>query len=154
MWSSHFKRENMKNVPLFLFDDMPRPLKMYLKNFGWHFNKAACMYAVSMMWKKDGQGKRIRIKWIGKEQVDELLKKHNIDLENKNLYDYVYAYHMVVADNMGLNVDDEKHVMLSVKALVDDVDKPGGRLFWHWYWDEVYDGRGVEFEDFMEGSDD
>lgn len=144
----------MKGLPLFVYDDMPQPMKRYLKHFGWRFNKAACMYAIGRMWRKDSQGKKTRIKTVGKEQVDEMLKRHNVELENKNLYDYVYAYHMVMADLMGVSVDDEKHVMLSVKALVDDADKPGGNLFWHWYWDEVYAGRGVEFEDFMDGSDD
>ena len=66
------------------------------------------MYAVSRMWRKDSQGKKIRIKVLDKSQVDELLKKYNVELENKNLYDYVYAYHMVMADMMGVNVDDEK----------------------------------------------
>lgn len=144
----------MKGLPLFVYDDMPQPMKRYLKHFGWRFNKAACMYAIGMMWRKDSQGKKVRIKIEDKAAVDEKLKKHGVELENKNLYDYVYAYHMVMADKMGVSVEDEKHVMLEVKATVDDADKPGGNLFWHWYWDEVYAGRGVEFEDFMDGSDD
>ena len=144
----------MGKVPLLIYDEMPRPMKRYLSHFGWRFNKAACMYAISRMWRKDSQGKKTRIKVVGKEQVDEMLKRHNVELENKNLYDYVYVYHMVMADKMGISVDDERHAMLEIKATVDDADKPGGNVFLHWYWDEVYAGRGVDFEEFMEGSDD
>ena len=58
-----------------MYDDMPLPMKRYLKHYGWSFNKAACMYAVSRMWRKDSQGKKTRIKVVEKAQVDELLKK-------------------------------------------------------------------------------
>lgn len=143
----------MKEDALFIYDEMPKPMKKYLSNFGWHFNKAACMDAVSAMWRKDNNGKKIRIKVLEKDQVDEMLKKHNVDLENKNLYDYVYVYHMVMADFTGISVDDEKHVALTVKAIVDDPDKPGGNVFLHWYWDKIYAGRGVEFDDYMNSDD-
>lgn len=143
----------MSNTPLDIYDDMPKPMKRYLSHFGWHFNKAACMDAVSMMYKKDVLGKKVRIQAKTKAEVDELLKKYNVNLDNKNLYDYVYAYHMVMANLMGISVDDERHAMLSVKAIVDDADNPGGNVFRHWYWDLVDKGEGVDFDDYMGGDD-
>ena len=36
------------------------------------------------------------------------------------------------------------------KAIIDDVDNPGGNVMKHWYDDEVRKGHGVEFEDFLD----
>lgn len=137
-------------VPLFIYDDMPKPMKRYLSHFGWHFNKAACEDAVSGMFKEDSNGKKTRIPWRTKEQVDEILKKHGVELKHRIGYDYVYAYHSALADNLGVNVDDERHLALTVKATVDDADKPGGNVFGHWYFDRLLSGEGVDFEDYMD----
>ena len=62
--------------PLDLYDDMPRDMRKYLSNNGWHFNKKACDFAVSLM-KKENQStkKKEKIEPYTKEQVDEMLKK-------------------------------------------------------------------------------
>lgn len=143
-----------KNVPLDVYDDMPAPMKRYISNFGWHFNKAACYAAVSMMWKENEDGKKVKIQPFSKSHVDEVLKKNGVEIENKLLYDYVYAFHMSMADYVGKSIDDEKHLAKHVKAIVDDVDKPGGNVFRHWYWDMVDAGMGVEFADFLDSEDD
>ena len=144
----------MSKVPLDIYDEMPKPMKRYLSHFGWHFNKAACMDAVSMMYKKDVLGKKIRTQFKPKKEVDEMLSKYNVNLDNKHLYDYVYVYHTVMTNMMGVSVDDERHAMLMVKAIVDDADNPGGNVFRHWYWDMIDKGEGVEFADYLEDSDD
>lgn len=141
--------KEVMNIPLDIYDDMPKAMKRYLSHYGWHFNKAACMDAVSRMYKRNTLGKKVRTQFKGKKEVDELLKKHNVTLDNRNLYDYVYAYHMVMTDMMGISVDDEKHVMLMIKAIVDDDDNPGGNVFRHWYWDMIDKGEGIEFEDYL-----
>jgi hypothetical protein len=33
-------------------DNMPKYMRKYISNYGWHFNKALCAYAVSLMRKK------------------------------------------------------------------------------------------------------
>lgn len=137
-------------IPLFIYDDMPKPMKRYLSHFGWHFNKSLCEEAVSMMYKTDSTGKKTKITLKTKEQVDELLKKYGVEITNKHGYDYVYAYHMVMADFFGINVVDERHVALSVKAIIDDPDKPGGNVFGHWYIDKLLEGEGVDFEDYLD----
>ena len=50
------------------YDDMPKYMKQYLRNYGWHFNKALCNYAVSLM-KKGGQ----KLEPVSKEYVDKTL---------------------------------------------------------------------------------
>ena len=137
-------------VPLDIYDDMPKPMKRYLSHFGWHFNKAACIYAISKMWKEDANGKRYKIEVRSKEQIDDFLKKYGVELKNKNLYDYVYYFHTVLADLHGVSIDDDRHIALQVKAVIDDADNPGGNVFVHWYWDIVHKGLGVEFDDFLD----
>lgn len=137
-------------VPLNIYDEMPKPMKRYLSHFGWNFNKTACQYAVSKMWKTDQQGKKIKVDFRQKEQVEEILKKHGVDLKNDNLYNAVYVYHMILADYYGVSVDDERHIALMVKAIIDDPDKPGGNVFSHWYWDMIDYGLGVDFDDFLD----
>lgn len=137
-------------VPLFIYDEMPKPMKRYLAHFGWNFNLAACKYAVSKMWKEDAQGKKVKIEFKTKEYVYEILKKHGVELKHDELYNATYAWHMVQADMVGISVDDERHAALSVKAIIEDPDKLGGRVFSHWYWDSIEDGEGVDFEDFLD----
>lgn len=139
----------MGKIPLDIYDEMPKPMKRYLSHFGWHFNKAACMDAIKKMWREEnGVKKRIEVKT--KEMVDEILKKYGVELKHNTLYDYVYTYHMVMADMMGVSVDDEKHVALTVKAIIDDPDKKGGNVFRHWYWDMIDDGEGIDFDDYLD----
>ena len=137
-------------VPLNIYDEMPKPMKRYLSNYGWNFNKAACEYAVSKMWKEDAQGNKKKIEQKTKEQVYELLRKHGIELKHDELYNATYAWHMVMADYFGVSVDDERHAALSVKAIIDDPDKPGGNVFSHWYWDMIDFGHGVDFDEFLD----
>ena len=74
-------------------------MEVYLSNFGWHFNKKMCEFAVSLMKKLNpSSGKKERIEPISKEKVDELLTRYGIKLENNVLYDYVYVANMGKAD--------------------------------------------------------
>lgn len=140
----------MRKIPLDIYDDMPKPMKRYLSHFGWSFNKGACYYAIKNMWKLDASGRRIRIEAKTKEQVEEILKKHGVELKHNSLFDFVYVYHMVMADYFGVCIDDERHVAMMVKAIIDDPDNEGGNVFTHWYWDKVHNGEGVDFEDFLD----
>ena len=137
-------------VPLFIYDDMPKPQKRYLSHFGWAFNRKAFQYAVSKMYKEDSNGKRTKIEAKSKEAVEEILKKHGVELKHDELYNSAYVFHMVLADYMGISVDDERHAALMVKAIIDDPDNKGGNVFAHWYWDRVFNGEGVDFEDFLD----
>ena len=65
-------------------DRRPEEMEAYLSNFGWHFNKKMCEFAVSLMKKLNpSTGKKERIEPISKEKVDELLTRYGIKLENK-----------------------------------------------------------------------
>jgi hypothetical protein len=51
-----------------IYDDMPKYMRKYLQHYGWHFNKALCDYAISLM-KKGGK----KLEPLTKEYIDKLL---------------------------------------------------------------------------------
>lgn len=123
------------------YDDRPTNMKRYLKYFGQHFNKKLCQFAVSKM----NHGKTP----ITKEQVDEILKRHNISLDNNELYDYIYVYNMGNNDFMGSSIADEKHLAMYVKDVIDDEDGYDGIVFNRWYADTVVQGIPVEWDEML-----
>ena len=131
----------MIRTSLNLYDDRPTSMKRYLKYFGQHFNKKLCQFAVSKM--KHGKTP------VTKEQVDEILKRHNISLDNNELYDYVYVYNMGNNDFMGSSIADEKHLAMYVKDVIDDEDGYDGIVFNRWYADTVILGIPIEWDEML-----
>ena len=60
-------------VALDMYDDMPKYMRKYLQNYGWHFNKALCSYAISFM-KKEGKS----LEPVSKEYIDKVLAQNKI----------------------------------------------------------------------------
>lgn len=131
----------MIRTSLNLYDDRPLSMKRYLKYFGQHFNKKLCQFAVSKM--KHGKTP------ITKEQVDEMLKKYNIHLDNNELYDYVYVCNMGNNDFMDSSIADEKHLAMYVKDVIDDEDGYDGIVFNRWYADTVILGIPIEWDEML-----
>ncbi len=131
----------MTRNSLNIYDDRPSSMKRYLKYYGQHFNKKLCQFAVSKM----NHGKNP----IPKEKVDEKLKAYNIELNNNELYDYVYVYNMGNNDFMGSSIIDEKHLALYVKDVIDDEDGYDGIVFNRWYADTVIQGIPIEWDEMI-----
>ncbi len=121
----------------------PPALMEYIIANGWHFGKKASDFAASLMRKrKDGSKDETEpIKPYTKEEVDEILKKYNIVLENNQLYDYVYIANKAKADYMGGSIEDEKHLALHIKEEIDDVDRKEGVIMKMWH--TMVRGNGV-----------
>lgn len=130
-------------------DKFPSGMEEYLSNYGWHFNKAMCEWACSKMYKTDAIGKRNYITPWSKEEVDSLLKKYNITLNNKIGYDYVFAANMCKADYMGSSIMDEQHVALFIKDYVDDKDGYLELPFTRFYADCVGSGCPIDWGDML-----
>ena len=109
------------------YDDMPKYMKQYLRNYGWHFNKALCNYAVSLM-KKGGQ---------------KLEPVSNVRC------DYVFVANMCKADYYGSSITDEKHFALYIKDTIDDEDAGDGTTMRRWYATMVANGTMVDWEEFI-----
>lgn len=135
----------MNRTPLDIYDDMPKAMKRYISNYGWHFNKEACEYAVSKMVQRNRQ----KVSFKDKKEVESLLKRYSITLENDTLYDAVYVYHMGLADYYGSSIKDEQHLMLYVKDTIDDADASSGTAFRRWVATQVGNGEPVPWDDLV-----
>lgn len=102
---------------------------MYLAENGWHFNKKACEYAVKYL--KDRNKKPI--KPYSKEEVDELLKRQNVSLENNKGWDYVYVANMAKSDMDGSPLSDDRSIAAYIKIVIDDADAADGEVMACWY---------------------
>jgi hypothetical protein len=139
-----------RRTPLDTYDDMPKEMKAYLSHNGWHFNKKACEYAIGMMKKENPATKKLeKIDPYTKDQVDDMLKKYNITLENSVGHDYVFAANMCKADYLKSSVPDEQHLAMYVKDVIDDPDASDGVTMRRWYATMVANGEPVDWAEMM-----
>jgi hypothetical protein len=127
------------------YDDYPKAMLVYMRNYGPHFNRKLFEFAVSLMTKEE-DGRERRLTPYTKEDVDRLLKMHNITPERNQLYDAAYVANMGKADFLGSSIEDERHLALYIKDVIDDVDAEDGTVFNRWYADMSYAGIAVDWE--------
>lgn len=130
------------------YDDIPEGMKLYINNYGCHFNKKLCKKAVSRMY-KDNDGKKEYIKPYSKEQVDSMLEAYGIRLERNKLHDAVYVANMCKADFLGKSVPTEQHLAKYVKDVIDDADAEEGYVFNRFYADCIFMDNPIEWEDMV-----
>ena len=119
--------------------------KKYLKLYGPHFTKKLCEFAVSLM--EDEQGE---IKMITKEELEAKLKQCNIKLQYDKLYDAVYVANMCKADFLGKSVpNDDIHLCMYVKNVIDDPDGYDGQVFNRWISDVKGTHTTVDWSEFV-----
>lgn len=141
--------EKMRRQSLDIYDDMPRAMRRYVSNYGFHFNKNAFEYAVSLMMKRDTSGKQSPIKAATKEEVETKLKKLGITIDNNTLYDAAFVWNMGLADYLGSSIVDETHLAFYVKDTLDDVDAAPDTTFRRWMATMVGAGIPIDWEDFL-----
>lgn len=135
---------------MFDLSDYPREMLAYLKNYGFHFNRKACEEAVKHLKRKNpATGKEEPIEPKRKEDIEQILAKNGVKLENNALYDFVWAYNMLMSDNWKSGIDDEPHLCKAVKDMVDDVDHRDGFIFNRWIADRMFDGDPIEWADLL-----
>lgn len=140
----------MKRISLDTYDEIPREMRIYLQHNGWHFNKRACKYAVSMMKRRNpASGKIERIEPYTKEQVEELLAKNGVSIEDTSNYDFVFVANMGKADYLKSSIPDEAHLALYVKDVLDDPDAEDGVTMRRWYATMVANGVGVDWSELL-----
>ena len=128
------------------YDEIPEGMKRYINNYGCHFNKKLSDWAASQMY-KNVNGKKQYIQPYTKEQVDNLLKQNNIQLERGKLYDSVYLANMVKADFLGSSIPNEQYLAKYIKDVLDDADAEDGFVFNRFYSDTVFNSNPVDWED-------
>ena len=127
-----------------MYDELPKYMRKYLQNYGWHFNKALCQYAVSLM-KKGGKP----LESLSKEYVDKMLSINGVKLAKNVGNDYVFVANMGKADYYGSSITDEKHLALYIKDTIDDEDAGDGTTMRRWYATMVANGEMIDWEEFI-----
>lgn len=130
------------------FDEIPDGMKIYLNNYGYHFNKKLCEEATSRMY-KDINGKKEYIRPYTKEQVDEMLESYGVKVHRAKLYDTVYVANMCKADFLGKSVPTEEHLAKYVKDVIDDADAEEGYVFNRFYADCMFMDEPIEWDEMV-----
>lgn len=127
------------------YEVKPAGMDNYLSSYGYHFSKAMCEWAVTMM--KDRNGSKLQMQ--DKEKVDSVLNANGITLDNDRGYDKVFVFNMGRSDYMGSSISDEAHLAKYVKDVLDDKDGYEGIAFTRFYADCIGKGIPIVWEDMM-----
>lgn len=127
------------------YDTMPKAMKAYLSNYGWHFNKKLCEWAISMMRDRN----KARLPLVEKDKVESMLKQYGVEITADKLYDAMYVLHMAKADFMGSSIADEAHLAKYVGDYINDPDGYDGIALTRFYADCMGKGIGIEWEDVL-----
>lgn len=106
------------------YDIKPESMINYLRYNGPHFSKKLAEFAIGKM-KKNKRS----LQAISEEQMDEMLKKSNIKIENDYLYDGLYVINMAKADFFGSSITTDENLIKYVKDYLDDEDGYDGIAF-------------------------
>lgn len=138
-------------TPLDMFEiEMPSGMRSYLRSFGYNFNRNACEFAVKKMKRLNpATGKKEAIEAMSKEAVEELLQKHNIKLEHNEGHNFVYVANAAKADYWKSSIEDEKHLALFIKDVIDDPDNAGGNVFRKWLADADAKGMVIDWDEIL-----
>lgn len=132
------------------FNYIPQEMRAYLRSYGYSFSKRACEYAIKgMMRMNSATGKMEKIDPFTKEQAEELLAKHGINLENNVGYNFVYALNMIYSDRWKSSIDDELHLCKAVKDEIDDCDSVPESIFRCWITKQEDKGIPIPWEDIL-----
>ncbi len=142
--------KNKLPLDIYDFDLMPRSKKIYVMQNGNHFNKELFEYAASLMFKQNKQTKqKEKVPVCTKEDIDAMLKKHNVEIENKGLYDYMYVAQSIKADYWGGSITDEAKMALHIKEVCDDADLPDSYIFKSWCLRMDLMGEPVDWQSYV-----
>lgn len=139
------------SLDVFDFSEYPREMVKYLKSYGFHFNKKACKEAVKGLKRiNPATGRPEPITEMkDKEEIESILERNGVKLDNDCLYDSVWAYHMLMSDLYKEAIEDEMHLAKAVKCVIDDPDQPDGYLMNRWISDRMFAGNPIEWSDLL-----
>lgn len=127
------------------YESMPESLAIYMSHNGAHFNKEACLFAVSNMYKDEEE----EITPITKKEVEELLAAYGIKIKNGKLYDCTYVANMCKADYLGSSIPSEDYMAKYIKDTLDDPDGAEGLVFNRWIADMKWLGIPIPWDEFL-----
>ena len=140
----------MDRVALDTYELIPHDMRAYLRNWGYHFNKKAVELAIRGMKRiNHTTGKAERLEPVSKEQIEELMQKYGLKIDDNNGYDFVYYFHQGKADLYKSSIADEQRLCMYVSDMINDADMKGGNAFRHWLVDMDAKGIGIEWSELI-----
>ena len=130
------------------YEILPEDLAIYLSHNGPHFNKLAVEFAISQMYRTEGE-REVPVKMMPKSEVDNFLAVHGIKLKNGQLYDAVYVATMVKADYYGSSITTDAQLARYIKDTLDDPDGIEGLTFNRWIADMKWLGIAIPWDEFL-----
>ena len=131
------------------YDEIPEGMKVYINNYGCHFNKKLYEEAVRRMYKEDEEGREEEIKPYTKEQVERMRDGYGSKLKRNKLYDAGYVAAMCKADYLGKSVPDEKHQAMFIRDMIDDADAESGFIFNRFYADQMFMDCPIDWDEML-----
>lgn len=136
-------------TPLDIYD-IPSDMRRYLRNYGNHFSRKACEFAISKIKRLNpATGKLEAVDIQTKENIEEIFAKYGIKLEHNEGYDFVYLWHMAKADYYKSSLPDEKSLAMFVSDTIEDPDMLGSNAFRRWLADADATGLVIEWHDLL-----
>ena len=130
-------------------ENFPAGFREYLENYGWHFSKKMCEFAVGKMKKKDASGKETPITPYSNDEVHQLLKQYGVELKNDVGYNACYVANMAKADFLGSSLPNEQYLAKFVKDYLDDIDGAPTRSMDEYYAKTIAEGIPIIWEDMV-----
>lgn len=127
------------------YEIVPAGMDAYLSNYGWHFSKAMCKWAIGNM--RDRNDKELAI--LSYEQIDNILRNHGVKVNNDKGYDKVFVFHMGLSDYKGSSMPGESEVAKYVKDVLDDKDGYDGIAFSRFVMDCYRKGVPILWEEMI-----
>lgn len=122
------------------FEAYPPDMLAYLRNYGYHFSRAAFDFAVKQM-RKSGQA----IQPWSKEEVDALLVRNSVKVKNDTLYDVAFIANMANSKFYGSSIADEATLAKWIANCADDDDQEEGFVFVCWYASMMHAGKPIDW---------
>ncbi|MCQ2350266.1 MAG: hypothetical protein MJZ98_07320 [Paludibacteraceae bacterium] len=127
------------------YEIKPAGMERYLSAYGWHFSKAMCMWAISMM--KDRNGAKVQP--MTREQLKELFSKNSMNLPEARGYDDLYLAASIKADYWGSSINTEPQMCKMIVDMMNDKDGYDGMAFTRFYADTIAKGYPIMWEEMM-----
>lgn len=118
----------------------------YIKEHGPHFSKKLAAHVLHGNRLKNIDDSNHR--WT-KEQVLDMMKKYNIEINNYCEYDIVVAMNMAYANYYPKVLNTEQSILEYVKACLDGPNSYDGILFSQWCAKMKRTGRFVDWEEMI-----
>lgn len=125
-----------------MYEKRESGMDKYLSQYGWHFSKPMCEFAVSMM--KDRSGSKMQP--VDKATFDSVMAQNGIKNEAKG-YDGLYVWMMAKSDFYGSALPNDAAVARFVGDYLNDKDGYDEVAFTRFYADCIAKGIPIIWED-------